>query len=76
MPDPADPVAVLRETAGRGGSQMADISPMAARVMGVQLRDVGELESKEAMRTRLSWYGASALGSELAVARASELKTA
>lgn len=63
-------------TAGRGGSQMADISPMAARVMGVQLRDVGELESKEAMRTRLSWYGASALGSELAVARASELKTA
>lgn len=63
-------------TAGRGGSQMVDIDPRAARVMGVALRDVGELESKEAMRTRLSWYGASALGSELAVARASELKTA
>lgn len=63
-------------TSGRGGSQMADIDPRMARVMGVQLRDVGELESKEAMRTRLSWYGATALGSELAVARASELKTA
>lgn len=61
---------------GGQGAQIANLTPMATRIMGVQVRDVGELEDKEAVRTRVSWYGAFALGSALAVARASELVTA
>lgn len=60
---------------GGSGSAEAALTPMTARIMGVQIRDVGELEDKEAMRTRVSWYGAFALGSNLAVARARELIT-
>lgn len=63
---------------GVGGSEenVVDGDPRDVRVMGLRVRSVGELENKEAMRTRVSFYGASALGSELAIARASELVTA
>lgn len=60
---------------GGEGAQTANLTPMQTRIMGVQVRDIGELEDKEAVRTRVSWYGAFALGSELAVARASEIQT-
>lgn len=62
---------------GQGkGALNVDADPRAARVMGFKIREIGELESKEAQRRRVSWYGAFALGSELAAARAIELKTA
>lgn len=60
---------------GKPGAEF-DGDPRRTRILGVQLRDVGELEGKEARRTRLSWYGAAALGSELSIARARQLITA
>lgn len=62
---------------GQGGQSinvMAD--PMDTRIMGLKVRDVGQLEDKEADRTRVSWYGTFALKSALALARAKEIKTA
>lgn len=61
---------------GQGPGEVANLTPMQTRIMGIQVRDIGELEAKEAMRARVSWYGAFALGSDLAAARASELETA
>ncbi len=55
--------------------QMADLDPYAARIAGVQLYEVGQRETTGANRTRIEWFGAFALGSELAAARASELIT-
>jgi hypothetical protein len=62
---------------GQGGSSvnvMAD--PISTRIMGLKVRDVGQLPDKEADRTRVSWYGTFALKSALALARAKEIKTA
>jgi hypothetical protein len=59
-----------------GGRVNVDIDPRSASVLGVRLRDIGELEDKDAKRTRVTFNGAPALGSELAVARASQLVTA
>jgi len=62
---------------GAQGQEMAaDLDPRSTRVMGVKIREVGQLEDKEANRDRLSWYGCTHLGSELSVARASEIETA
>lgn len=61
---------------GAGEDRLIDMSPVQSRVMGVRVRSVGELEDKEAVRTRVSWYGAFGLKSELAAARAAELITA
>jgi hypothetical protein len=62
---------------GQGGSSLdVQADPRNARIMGLRVRDIGELEAKEARRTRVSWYGAFALGSELAACRAKELITA
>lgn len=61
---------------GVGGAAMADLDPRGVRLMGLRVREIGELEDKEADRMRVSWRGASALGSELGVARASEIVTA
>ena len=55
---------------------LAELTPSAVRIMGVRVRNIGELEAKEAMRQRVSWYGAFGLRSDLAAARASELITA
>lgn len=60
----------------RGGSFDVNLDPRTARVMGLKVREIGELEGKEAVRSRVSFYGAFALGSDLAVARASQLITA
>lgn len=61
---------------GRGEGVLADLDPRAVRIMGTKLRMIGELEDSEHHRMRLSWYGCVRLGSELAIARASELITA
>jgi hypothetical protein len=58
------------------GSVMADIDPSKAPLLGFKIREVGELEAKEAIRTRFSWYGAFALGSNLSAGRARQLVTA
>lgn len=60
---------------GAGEDRLVDSSPVQTRVMGVQVRSIGELEGKEAIRSRVSWYGAFGLKSELAAARASQLVT-
>lgn len=56
-----------------GGAQDVDLDPQKVRVMGIQVKDIGALENKDAHRTRLTFYGAPALGSELAVVRAIHL---
>lgn len=61
--------------AGGQGSADSDLSPMETRILGLTARNLGELEDKEAVRTRVSWYGAFGLGSNLAVSRVSELVT-
>ena len=53
-----------------------DADPRRARVAGFRVRAIGELEGKEVERTRISWYGAYKLGSQLAAARLSEIITA
>ncbi len=58
-----------------GGASDVNLTPMRTRIMGLKVRQIGELETKEATRQRVSWYGAPALGSALAAARASELVT-
>jgi hypothetical protein len=56
-------------------SVMADLDPYRARIAGVKMYDIGQRETTGADRTRIEWFGAFALGSELAAARASELIT-
>ena len=53
----------------------SDLSPYAARILGVKLYDVGQLENKGASRSRIEWFGGFALGSQLAAARASQIIT-
>lgn len=60
----------------RGSAMDVQASPTNARIMGLHVRQLGQLEDKEAERTRISWYGAFALKSSLALARAKNLKTA
>lgn len=55
---------------------LADLDPYQARIGGVKIYDIGQRETTGADRTRIEWFGAFALGSELAAARASELITA
>lgn len=61
--------------AASGGTINVDADPRSMPIMGLRVRDVGELEAKEARRTRVSWYGAFALGSDLACARGKNLIT-
>lgn len=58
-----------------GQSVESDLSPYAARILGVKLYDVGQLENKGASRSRVEWFGGFALGSVLAAARASQIQT-
>lgn len=63
--------------AGRGEvNETMGADPARVRVFGTRVRVFQELEAKEAMRARVSWYGAFGLGSILSCARASELVTA
>ncbi len=58
-----------------GASFQVDADPRARIVLGFRLRQVGELETKDAQRYKVTAYLAFALGSELALARASEIKS-
>jgi hypothetical protein len=59
----------------RGNEAMANLTPYQARIAGVQMYDIGQRETVGAYRTRVEWFGALALGSELLCARASEIVT-
>lgn len=59
-----------------GSSLQVNLDPRSRMVLGMQMIPVGQLEGKNAMRWRLVWYGGFGLGSELAIARAKEIKTA
>lgn len=59
-----------------GTAMDSELSPFKSRIMGVKVYDVGQVETKAARRTRVEWFGAFALGSTLAAARASEIQTA
>lgn len=62
---------------GQAGERaLFDGDPRRIPIMGVRIRSLGELEDKEFDRMRVTMYAAFALGSELAVGRASELVTA
>lgn len=54
---------------------LAQMNPFDAQIAGVRLWDVGQLEGKAASRKRVDWMGCPALGSQYALARASELIT-
>ncbi len=60
---------------GAGEGALAELTPTAVRIMGLRVRNIGELEAKEAMRQRVTWYGAFGLRSTLAAARSSQLRT-
>lgn len=72
-----DPVSGFYMGVGQRANSAAavNIDPRVARVMGVRITPIGQLEDQDAARTRITMYGATALGSELAVCRASEIKT-
>lgn len=61
---------------GMMAPQDINLGDNVARVMGIRMREVGELEAKEATRTRVSWYGAFGIKSKLSVGRAKEIVTA
>lgn len=61
---------------GAGEGALSELTPTAVRIMGVRVRNIGELEAKEAMRQRVTWYGAFGLRSDLSVGRAKEIVTA
>ena len=69
-----DPSEGLWMGAGQaGGTETVDIDPQEARLLGIQVKEIGSMENKDAHRTRVTFYGTPALGSELAVIRASEI---
>jgi hypothetical protein len=57
-------------------ARIATLDPSQGSVLGINIRRVGELEAKEAVRHRVVWRGAFGLKSRLAAARACELITA
>lgn len=58
-----------------GGSENVNIDPRVSRVLGLRVKDIGMLEDKDARRTRVTFTGALALGSDLAFCRAKHLET-
>lgn len=66
----------LSMVVGNDPGANVDTDPRSSRFMGVRVRNIGELEQKEAQRTRVSMYVSTKLGSELAVCRVRELVTA
>lgn len=61
---------------GNGEGAIVANVPIEKRILGLRVADVGELESKEARRTRVSWWGGFLLRSLHGAARAKELVTA
>lgn len=60
------------------GGERHDVEgdPRNTTVLGFRIRDLGQKEGESKVGRRISWYGALAVGSDLSVARASEIKTA
>jgi hypothetical protein len=52
-----------------GADKLYGIQGNAAGANGISVRDIGELQTKPAMRTRVEWYSAYAIKSSRAVAR-------
>lgn len=62
--------------AAGGASQNVEGDPRVVTVMGFRLLDLGQIQGgPSAHGKRLIWFGALALGSDLAAARAKEIKT-
>lgn len=58
--------------AATGGSAFTvDADPRSRPVLGFRIENLGPLEGKDAIRTRVKWYGAPVLKSKLAAARSS-----
>jgi hypothetical protein len=55
-------------TGGEAGAFSPDADPRVRSVLGFRITNVGELEGKDATRTRVKFYGAPALKSYLALA--------
>lgn len=72
----ADEEGFWAGAASLNGTFTPEGDPRSRPVLGFRMEPVGTLEGKDARRQRVKWYGAFALGSPLAAARASELKTA
>lgn len=58
-----------------GETHDVEADPRDRTVLGFRLRELGQKEGKSQVGRRLSWYGALAFGSDLSVARASEIIT-
>lgn len=58
-----------------GASTEADVDPVSKSVLGFQMIPVGQMEGENSQLWRAVWYGGFGLGSELAGARASGIKT-
>lgn len=59
--------------AAGGASFDVDADPRRGPVLGLNVERVGVLEGKDAVRTRMKWYGGFALKSPLAAARYQEI---
>lgn len=71
-----DPIEGFYLGVGQKGSSVpVDVDPRTVTIMGVRIREIGQLEVKDAARSRITFYGATALGSVLAVCRATQIKT-
>lgn len=60
----------------QGSYENANLDPYSARIAGVKLYELGQIENKPASGVRVEWFGGYGLGSPLAVGRARELVTA
>lgn len=66
---PSEGLVIAAQTAGGGaGAFTPDADPRTRSVLGFRIEDVGILEGKDAVRTRVKWYGAPVLKSTLACA--------
>ncbi len=59
-----------------GAEQQVESDPRDRTVLGFRLRDLGQKAGESQQGRRLSWYGAPVCGSDLSLARASEISVA
>jgi hypothetical protein len=65
----------LHMVAFGGAQQQVMADPRDRAVLGFRVWNLGQLEAASAQKGRLGWFGAMACGSDLSIARASELVT-
>lgn len=61
---------------GADGQFNVGADPRDEQVLGFRVRDVGQNQTQSKHIYRMSWYGTPCLGSDLSMARASEIETA